>query len=145
VFALQYDTEQRLSAITELSWNTKPLTLNLTGKYHSYTLCSGDPAWFKPNIEALFTARYQWRERIIASAVIEYRGEVFAGVPPLQQVPIDEKIKGFTDIGLTLEYRFASWFGLYVEAKNVLNVEKQYYLFYNEPGIRLGGGMTFRF
>ena len=152
LFTLYYDNEERLSAVAELSWNSAPLTLNLTGKYHSYTLNSGTTPYFKPNIEIYFSTRYQWRERIIATANILYRGDVYAQLEPnynpissFAPVFSEEKIDGFTDIGLTLEYRFASWFGVFVEGKNLLNADKQYYLLYREPGMRIGGGVTFRF
>ena len=158
LFDLYYADEERFSAVAELSWNTTPLTLHLTGKYHSYTLSTGLPAWNKPKIEANVAARYQWRERIIASANVAYRGKVFAS--PIKdcnyylgtlsssfpvQIESSTKIDGFVDIGLMLEYRFASWFGVYVEGKNLLNANKQYYLLYQEPGVRIGGGITFRF
>jgi hypothetical protein len=145
LFALEYDDEQRLSAVAELSWNTTPLALHLTGKYHSYTLRSGNSPRFTPNIEAQFSARYQWRERIIATANITYRGEVFATsiFNPIGANRI--KIDDFTNIDLTLEYRFASWFGIYAKTTNLLHAEKQYYLYYYEPGLRIGGGVTFRF
>ena len=148
LFNLEYATEQRLSAVAEISWSTLPLSLRLLGKYHSYTLCSGDPAWFKPDIEVNFTARYQWRERIIISSIIDYRGETSARLPQSNLPSVGALrtfIDGYTDIGLTLEYRFASWFGIYAEGKNLLNAQKQNFLFYYEPGLRIGGGVTFRF
>ena len=162
LFALRYATEERLSAIAELSWNSTPLALHLTGKIHSYTLCTGEPAYHKPKTELDFSARYQWRERIIGTATISYRGGVSApllfnpnwlfssSIPYssssfLYPVFIESKIDDFVDIGLKLEYRFASWFGLYAEARNLLNARKQRYLMYYEPGTLIGGGMTFRF
>jgi len=160
VFSLLYANEERLSAVAELAWNSTPLALRLMGKYHSYTLDSGVPAWYKPNTEFNFSARYQWRERIVATASVDYKGEVYASdtqflffcgttssflSSPFLSSAFGTKIDPFIDVGLQLEYRFAEWFGLYVEGKNLLNAKKQYYLYYHEPGIRIGGGMTFRF
>lgn len=154
LFAPRYATEERLSAAAELNWSSAPLSIRLIGKYHTYTLSTKNPAYHKPKYESNFSVRYQWRERIIATANVLYRGGVFA--PALLNPsefpsstyhggPHTTKINDFTDIGLKLEYRFASWLGLYVEGKNVLNAEKQYYLMYYEPGTLIGGGMTFSF
>ena len=159
LFTLQYADEERLSAVAELTWNSTPLTLYLTGKYHSYTVSNHEHAWYKPNTEVNFTLRYQWRERIIATASAVYKGSVFAPPPitpiyltslvssyvPVNIQTFSQKIDPNTDIGLQLEYRFAEWFGLYIEGKNLLNTKNQNYLYYIEPGIRIGGGMTFRF
>jgi len=182
LFSLCYATEERLTAIAELSWNSAPLALHLTGKVHSYTLCTQEPAFHKPKTELNFLARYQWRERIIGTANISYRGGVEAPILlkpsdfyfislSAYQGPISysyshstssstsswasfstssstsssTKMDDYLDIGLKLEYRFASWFGLYAEARNLLNSPNQYYLMYYEPGTLIGGGMTFRF
>ena len=154
LFAVDYADEDRLSAIAELSWVTTPLALHLTGKYHTYTLSTGTPAWYKPQVELNLTARYQWRERIIATAGAAYQGKVFASELPnpnkllsstFYTGPSSTKIDEFIDLSLKLEYRFASWFGIYIEGKNLLNAHKQYYLYYYEPGARYGGGITIRF
>ena len=152
LFDLEYASEKRLSAVAELNWDSSPLSLHLIGKMHSYTLSTGWPAWNKPKTELNFFARYQWRERIVAIADLSYRGEVFA-IPCLNPngvyLDVDSrtyptKIDGFTDIGFKLEYRFASWFGLYAEVKNLLDSKKQPYLLYYEPGRQIGGGVTLR-
>ncbi|MDR2584927.1 MAG: TonB-dependent receptor [Prevotellaceae bacterium] len=136
LYALTYTDEDRFSAGVELSWNTSPLSFHFLAKLHSYSLYSGGPALYRPKTEINLSARYQWRERIIISTE-----SVFRGLVPTP----DGEINGFLDIGLQLEYRFASWFGLYLEGKNLLNAEKQYYLCYLDPGMRLGGGITVRF
>ena len=155
LFTIHYADEDRLSAVAALSWNSHPLTLHLKGQYHAYKLSSGEPAWYKPKVELSSSARYQWRERIIISADVAYRGMV--SVPEIilpdyynmyestTSIESATKLNGFVDIGVTLEYRFASWFGLYAQVKNLLHAEQQYYLYYLEPGIRIGGGVTFRF
>ncbi|MCL2727231.1 MAG: TonB-dependent receptor [Bacteroidales bacterium] len=136
-FSLSDTDEERLSIATELTWNSTPLTLHLTGKRHSYTFSRGVIAWFKPKTELNLTARYQWRERIITTFSAVYKGKTYA---------FPQEIDPYTHIGLQLEYRFAEWFGLYVEGQNLLNNTKmQNFLYYYEPGIRIGGGMTFRF
>lgn len=152
LFDLRYEDGERMTAAAELGLDSKPFIFNLTGKYNDYRLKSGAPPKYAPRFEFNFSARYQWRERIIAAATVGYKssvlGHYFAPSLATAAVIIPDqfpKINGYTDIGLTFEYRFASWFGFYGQIKNLLNVEKQYYLFYLEPGIRIGGGVTFRF
>ncbi|MCL2739181.1 MAG: TonB-dependent receptor [Bacteroidales bacterium] len=150
LFGLSYATEEKLTAAAALSWDSKPFCLNLKGAYHHYTLSTGTPAWHKPNLELSLNASYQWRERIIATASAAYRGGVSA--PALPSLGVEgslysgtNQIDGFADLGLMLEYRFASRFGIYLEGKNLLNSKQQYYQLYTEPGIRAGGGITIRF
>ncbi|MCL1974267.1 MAG: hypothetical protein FWG54_05575 [Bacteroidetes bacterium] len=150
LFALTYDTEEQLTVGAALSWESRAVCLKLRGDYHHYSLSTDTPAWHKPDVELSLTAHYQWRERILATVSAAYRGSVSAAALPALSARgylYDgySQIDGFADLGIMLEYRFASWFGLYVEGKNLFNSDQQYYLLYREPGIRIGGGITIRF
>ena len=154
LFDFIYNDEERFTAAASLLWDSAPFQAHASVQYHNYALEQGRPLWHKPTLEFDFSARYAWRERIIASLSVTYRNAVYAPLnlpshpsysSALPTPTADHKINGFTLVDLKLEYCFASWFSVYGEAKNLLNAKEQYFLLYREPGIRVGGGVSFRF
>ena len=148
LFDFIYNDEERFTAAASLLWDSSPFWARASVQYHNYALEQGLPLWHKPTLEFDFSARYAWRERIIVGLSAAYRNAVYAPLyqPYSSAYPSpDYKIDGFARIDLKLEYCFASWFSVYGEAKNLFNAKEQYFLLYREPGIRVGGGISFRF
>lgn len=152
LFDIGYADEERFSLGGILSWHGPALDVSLRAVWHHYKLSTGLPAWHKPRVEARLHAGYRFfRERFSINIDGYYRGKAYAPFNYsrhlLEEGSSDSRalIRDFVNLDLSLSYRINRHMDVFVQGKNLLNNEQQYYLLYREPGLVVGGGMDICF
>lgn len=99
-------------------------------------------AWFVPAMAVNLGGYYVMRDKIIIKTDLYYRGERFAAAYDGSGF---QKIKGYFDANLNLEYRYSKMLSVFAAVNNIGSV--QYFNWYNYPSYRFQvmGGATFSF
>lgn len=124
--------------------SSEKLNFALRVDQFSYNMELSERAWHRPNTEVSLNANYSLREKLIVKAAIYGRGSFYAR----QEVANgfnEQKIKGFSDFNLGLEYRYSKILSLYVNLNNL--GFSRYYYWYRYPTERFNllGGLTYAF
>lgn len=155
-FTVIYDNINAVKLKGELEFvKAAHLRLGLNGTYTHYKTAHQEYAWYKPAYEFELTGRYDIQNKIVITAKAVINGPVWASVPsanPLfngngeaKYIFKPEKLEGWTDLNLGVEYRFTKALSFWINFNNLTN--KKYYRWnnYRSYGINLLGGVSFSF
>lgn len=120
------------------------LNLSLHLDQNSYTLDQFQKAWHHPATIISFVAKYNLRDKILVNASLFAHGVQYAGIKEGNGYK-SEKINGYLDGNLGLEYRYSKILSVFVNLNN-LGFAK-YYTWYQYPSERFNvlGGITYSF
>ncbi|HET6243020.1 MAG: TonB-dependent receptor [Bacteroidetes bacterium] len=152
-FSVVYDDVKLLNITGELAYQkTEKLKILLKGDWYRYQMTNELHPWHRPDAEITLTTLYSLRDKIIVKADAFYlntrygtrRYEVSDN---LEVIPgkYPEKLKGFADINLGVEYRYTKQLSAFVNFNNI--GAAKYNRWYNYPLQRfnLMGGFTYSF
>lgn len=157
LYMLSYADETRYSAGASLSFHSRPVLAGISGEWHKYSLNTLQPPWHKPEWEIRGYFRYNWRERIVLSAHAYWRAACYvpAWDSPWKITDAYQRnlyegrevvtLPSFFNLGVQAEYVISKKFSVYIFGDNLLNKEDWVFYLYPNPGLTLGGGITFRF
>lgn len=129
----------------EFSWKSKNFDAGTSFEYGSYRNGDSSVVYNLPSFCIKGFARYNWRERIIAGADIDYKSKAptlvyfhpYTGVDAAGQA----NIQSSTLLNLNLTYVLNKQISFYVLINNLLNTNYTYYPFYGSPGTGAGAGI----
>jgi hypothetical protein len=120
-----------------------------------YKSATESNSWFKPQARLTSNLLYNLNEKLSFDAAVYMQGEskgklntAQPAVPYLIPNPAIETVvdlKGFVDLGLGANYKINKQFGAFLKANNLLNTNNSRYLFYNNIGINIFGGVSYSF
>ena len=142
VFHLMYDNEERRFFGGELFFKSKPFDAHLnirstafeTGNIH-------DVHYNSSPLEISGLIRYNWRERIILAADVEYRKQTPIYVGGLTQV----FIPSHTVLNVEATYVFTPNLLFFIRGNNLLNTPFSPLPFYARQGVGIGVGASVKF
>lgn len=144
-FDLVYDDVNILDLHAELSYkSSEKFRIALHYDQYSYTNDLELKAWHRPQNEVSLIAGYNLQDKILVKASVFGRGKSYART----QAPngfIAEKIKGYVDANLGIEYNYSKILSVYINMNN-LSFSK-YDLWYNYPSeaFNILGGISYSF
>jgi len=116
-FVTESDDVLLTSISGEVSWNqSEKLKLLLKGWYYHYQLANLSHPWHKPDLELLFGASYNLRDKILVDSDIFYTGKRYARPVGLAEDPL--KLNGFLDANLKIEYRYTKLLSFFLRFNN---------------------------
>ncbi|MDR2885512.1 MAG: hypothetical protein LBU95_01860 [Rikenellaceae bacterium] len=130
-------------------WHGLEALLDL--RVHAYPEnVSRDKAADLPDLELGVGLRYTWRERLILTAGIDLTGNrYFYGALPSDTEPvqmfIDRTQDPVADLHFSAEYTFLRRWGVFVEARNLLDQKLYPWNHYREAGVNGMAGVKFTF
>lgn len=120
-----------------------------------YKPASESESWFKPQARLSSNLLYNFNDKLSFNAAVYMQGESKAkiftaqpAVPYLVPDPAIENIatlKGFVDLGLGADYKINKQFGAFLKVNNLLNTNNSRYLYYNNIGVNVFGGVSYSF
>jgi hypothetical protein len=134
--------------------------LKWTGKLNidDYKPAAETYNWFKPTLKVNSNLSYTYNKKFTFNAAVliqdDTKAKVYLANPlvngsyPAQPNPLNESIvtvKGFVDLGLGAEYRINNKFSVFAKANNILNTNYSKYLYYQNLGFNVFGGLTYSF
>ena len=141
-FDVVYDpTSHRVSAGAGLHFDyVKGLNLSASVAYNYWTTSQQAYAWQKPSWEINFKGTYQFLEKWEVGVSYAY----LAGRMALVQGEA-VRMNDLHDVNLWASYQALDWLSVFVEGKNLANIESDVYYGYESFGINAMAGVTFRF
>lgn len=147
-FGLVYDDVNILDLHAELSYKAdEKFNISLQYDQYSYTADLQAKAWHKPQNEVTLKAAYNLRDKIVVKASVFGRGKSYARLtasdPSLGFV--SEKIKGYIDANLGIEYHYSKILSVYLNMNNLgFSKYNRWYSFPSE-GFNILGGISYSF
>jgi hypothetical protein len=146
-FKLIYDDVNTLNLHVELSYKAdEKFKISLSYDQYSYTPDLQQKAWHRPQNEVALKTAYNLRDKIVVSASVFGRGKSYSRLETEPFIGFSaEKIKGFIDANLGIEYHYSKILSVYLNMNN-LSFSK-YDLWYNYPseGFNVLGGISYSF
>lgn len=134
-----------LNLHAELAYTkSEKFSANLRFDQYSYSMNLNEKAWHKPSSEVVLSCKYNVWDKLILNASIYASGKY--DVRFQQSLGYtSEKVKGYMDVNLGIEYRYSKILSFYVNANNL--GFSRYYRWYNYPSERFNilGGLTYSF
>ncbi len=153
-FTLLYDNMSSVKIKGELEFiKSEHLRLALNGTYTHYKT-NQEYAWYKPAYEIEFSGRYDVQNKIVITAKAVFNGPVWAFVPARIIDPgfggpefkfEAQKLKGWTDLNLGVEYRFTKSLSFWLNVNNLANNKYYRWNNYRSYGVNLLGGVSYSF
>ena len=146
-FDLIYDDVDILDLHAELSYKAdEKFKISLQYDQYSYTPDLQQKAWHRPQNEVTLKSAYNLKDKIVVNASVFGRGKSYARIG--SAVPFgftSEKIKGYIDANLGIEYHYSKILSVYLNMNN-LGFSK-YKRWYNYPseGFNILGGISYSF
>lgn len=125
--------------------STEKVSATLRFDQYSYSMSFNEKAWQRPNTEVALNLNYSLQEKLLLKASIYGRGSFFVRDTQPNGGYIAQKVKGFMDGNLGIEYRYSKILSIYVNLNNLGFT--RYYYWYQYPTERLNaiGGLTYAF
>ena len=144
-FNTLYVNGKVLNLHAEVSYNaSEKLTATLRYDQYGYSMDQNEKAWHKPNSEMALNFKYNFWDKLIFNASIYASGKYYVRI---QDNPgyVSQKINGYLDANLGIEYRYSKILSLYIDFNN-LGFARQY-RWYNYPSEKLNilGGIKYSF
>lgn len=132
-FNVLYVNGSVLDVHAEVSYNSpSKFTASLKFDQYSYKMTHGEKAWHRPGMEVALTAGYNiWDKILVNAAVYGYGSYYVRQTDTLTSQFTSDKVNGFADINLGLEYRYSKILSIFLNFNN-LGFAK-YYRWYNYP------------
>jgi outer membrane receptor protein involved in Fe transport len=129
----------------EVAYAGEKLGFVLSGNYFQYTPLHELKAWHKPNYEIKLSADYKIQNKIIVKADLLAYGTAYAKLIDVKGIAVAEKINGYVDGNLSIDYRYTKKLSVFVEFNNIASAK--YNKWYNYPTRRFSllAGVTYSF
>lgn len=116
--------------------------LQISGKilYRNFELNAQDEPWHEPNLEYRLSGHYNVYKKIILSADIFGYGERKAPILENSELKVI-KLDPVNDINFGVTYKFSRAVAVYVDFKNVLGKQYEYWNRYPVRGFNIAGGL----
>ncbi len=134
-----------LNLHAELAYTkSEKFSASLRFDQYSYSMNLNEKAWHKPSSEVVLSSKYNVWDKLILNASIYASGKYDVRFQKNLGYT-SEKVKGYMDVNLGIEYRFSKILSFYVNANNLGFA--RYYRWYNYPSERFNilGGLTYSF
>lgn len=118
----------------------KGLDLSISAKYNMWAVENLPYAWHKPAFEVGFKGTYHFLEKWEVGASYTYLGGRMALV---QDTPV--AMNDLHDVNVWASYQALDWLNVFVEGKNLANIQSDTYYGYRSFGINAMAGVTFSF
>ncbi|HPE54764.1 MAG TPA: hypothetical protein P5514_05015 [Bacteroidales bacterium] len=149
-FTVIYDRVKYTRLLAEFGFHYKSkFNAILSGQYNNYFLDNEDKAWHKPGLELKLATEYTMQEKILLRLEILNRSSSYAKLYETEANDeikvVAQKINGFTDVNLGVEYRYNQALSGFISMNNLLS--QRQYLWYNYPSYRFNVllGATYSF
>lgn len=149
-FTVIYDRVKYTRLLAEFGFHYKSkFNAILSGQYNNYFLDNEDKAWHKPGLELKLATEYTMQEKILLRLEILNRSSSYAKLYETDANDeikvVAQKIKGFTDVNLGVEYRYNQALSGFISMNNLLS--QRQYLWNNYPSYRFNVllGVTYSF
>ena len=134
-----------LNLHAELSYlSNEKFTATLRFDQNSYNMDLNEKAWHKPNTEVSLNFKYNFWDKLIVNSSFNAIGKYNVRIQEKLGY-VSQKVNGYFDANLGIEYRYSKILSLYVDFNN-LGFARQY-RWYNYPSERLNilGGIKYSF
>ena len=118
----------------------KGLDLSLTAQYNMWAVETIPYAWHKPAFEVGFKGTYHFLEKWQVGASYTFLAGRMAWV---QDTPV--AMNDLHDVNVWASYQALDWLNVFVEGKNLANIQSDTYYGYRSFGINAMAGVTFSF
>jgi hypothetical protein len=152
-FTLVYDDISMMKIKGELEFvKAGKFRLGLMAGYYSFNLGEQEYAWYKPEFDFSFSSSYDFQNKIMFKLKATYTGSVWAPVMPVIKEPVSgkksftaEKIDGWLDLNLGIEYKFKKALSFWLNINNLTG--NQHFYWHNYPSYRVNllGGVSYSF
>ena len=141
-FQVVYDTINQYRIHGDLAVEViEGLRLGLQAEYNLFGMRALRKPWHTPACKVQFSARYNWKNKIIAG--IELIG-ITGSVAPLSGGG-ERELKGTADLNLSLEYVFRKYLSFFVNLNNIAHQKYERFNGYPTFGINGLAGVRFSF
>ena len=144
-FNVLYDDADVFNLHAEISYlQNEKLNISLHVDQYSYSTDIQSQAWHKPNSVVSIVAKYNLHDQFFAEVSLFAHGTQYARGLSGKYI-VDEKIDGYQDVNLGLEYRYTKVLSLYLHLNNL--GFSRYYRWNGYPSERFNllGGLTYAF
>jgi hypothetical protein len=144
-FNVIYDDGKVLNLHAELSYKaSEKFNATLRFDQYGYDLDQNIEAWHKPNTEMALNLKYNFWDKIFINAAIYAHGKYYARINGVNGYS-SEKVDGYMDLNLGLEYHYSKILSLFVDLNNLGFA--RYDLWYKYPSERFNilGGIKYSF
>jgi len=146
-FDIIYDDLDVMNFHAELTYKkTEKLRLMARADYYIYKTLNEAHAWHKPDAEVGIMARYNLKNKIIATLDVFYTGERYANVYNADnQIYTAKLLSGFLDANIGLEYRYSKLLGAFIRFHNIAGTRYEIWNNYPNQRFSLLGGLSYSF
>ncbi len=138
-FTVTYDNASLLTTSGEITWNqSEKLQFMLKGNYYHYNLDSLAHPWHKPQFEAVLSANYNLRDKILVNADVFYTGKRYA---PVNGQSLE--LKPYPDANLSVEYRYTKLLSFFLRLNNLTSSRYQIWNQYPAQRFQAMVGFTY--
>lgn len=131
-FTLEYDNVEHISAaVNVLHEPSSKLKILYRAVYHQYSMDSLDKPWHRPSFETTLSVFYNLRDKIRTRCDLYGAGSSYARVLNGAGGYKAEKISGYADVNLSVEYIYNKSLSVFVTFNNI--TAARYRHFYNYP------------
>ncbi len=144
-FNVMYIDGKELNLHAELSYKkSENFTATFRFDQYGYSMSQNEKAWHRPNTVMALLANYNFYDKLILNASIFAHGKYYVRLEDSLGY-VSEKVNGYMDLNLGLEYRYSKILSLFFNANNL--GFSRYYEWYNYPSERFNilGGIKYSF
>lgn len=149
-FHVTYDNADELFVHADLAYRfTEKVAVTVKGDYFKYDPETEARAWYRPDYIAGLGARYNLESKIILTADMYFVGARYGRIYTTDQtgniVAAEQKLKGYADLNLGVEYRYTKRLGMFLNLNNIAGA--RYFRYVNYPVYRLNflAGISYSF
>ncbi len=120
-----------------------------------YKAARESESWFKPQARLNSNLLLNFNEQLSFNAAVYMQGEskakIYTAQPAKPYVLPDPSIegivtmKGFVDLGVGADYKINKQFGAFLKVNNLLNSNNSRFLYYDNIGLNVFGGISYSF
>lgn len=120
-----------------------------------YKAARESESWFKPQARLNSNLLLNFNEQLSFNAAVYMQGESKAKIytaqpakpyvlpdPSIEQI---QTLKGFVDLGVGADYKINKQFGAFLKVNNLLNSNNSRFLYYDNIGLNVFGGISYSF
>jgi len=147
-FTTRYDNARILRIGGGLVYNqSQKIRISIGGTMNNYFLDNEEQAWHTPPYEIYLSAKYNIQDKIIANLEAYYYASSWglATGTYANSAMTAEKIKAYTDINLSLEYRYSKVLGGFISFNNIGASRYEKWLGYPSQRFSLMAGISYSF
>ena len=144
-FKVVYDDYDEVRFRAGFAWQKQDhIRVMLMADYYIYNMTNELYAWHKPQYKLTLSGNYNIGDKILLKAQIFANGASNALIKE-NNTMVADKVKGFVDANLGIEYRYRKKLGIFLNLNNI--AASKYSQFYNYPNYRFNAmlGLSYIF